>query len=53
MFTEYSDIAFDAVPDIPVNSPKRKSPVTTTKKKTETVRKFFPETWIWDIVPVG
>lgn len=22
-------------------------------QKKETVRKFFPETWIWDLVPVG
>lgn len=22
-------------------------------QKKETVRTFFPETWIWDLVPVG
>lgn len=43
------DVMFMANADIPV----RNSPVTTTEKKKETVRKFFPETWIWDIVPVG
>lgn len=48
MFTD-ADVMFMAKADIPV----RNSPVTTTEKKKETVRKFFPETWIWDIVPVG
>ena len=23
------------------------------EEKKETVRTFFPETWIWDLVPVG
>lgn len=22
-------------------------------QKTQTVRTFFPETWIWDLVPLG
>lgn len=49
MFTD-DDVMFMANAEIPVKN----SPVTTTKEnKKETVRKFFPETWIWDIVPVG
>lgn len=35
---------------------EKKMPKTEEKKKEEkkeTVRKFFPETWIWDLVPVG
>ncbi|KAL1260635.1 hypothetical protein QQF64_008462 [Cirrhinus molitorella] len=23
------------------------------RKRTEEIRKFFPETWIWDLIPVG
>ncbi|XP_075891854.1 alpha-2-macroglobulin-P [Nelusetta ayraudi] len=51
MFAEYDDEMM-SMAEIPLrNSPV--TTVTTSKKKTETVRKFFPETWIWDIVPVG
>lgn len=32
---------------------ERKDSATNTEKKKETVRKFFPETWIWDLIPVG
>ncbi len=23
------------------------------EKRTQKIRKFFPETWIWDLIPVG
>lgn len=50
MFTDFDgEVMFMANAEVPM----RKGPVTTTEKKKETVRKFFPETWIWDIVPVG
>lgn len=27
--------------------------VQKTKTKTKTIRTYFPETWIWDLVSVG
>lgn len=46
----YDAVVFPAKADVPL---KKKGFVTNTEKKKETIRKFFPETWIWDLVPVG
>ncbi len=26
---------------------------SNVEKRTQKIRKFFPETWIWDLIPVG
>ena len=35
----------------PPEEPQRKDP-PTKDPLTETIRKYFPETWVWDIVTV-
>lgn len=40
-------MAFNMMPQSQDNLPK------DTEQKKETVRTFFPETWIWDLVSVG
>uniref|UniRef100_A0A3P8V0X2 Alpha-2-macroglobulin-like 1 n=1 Tax=Cynoglossus semilaevis TaxID=244447 RepID=A0A3P8V0X2_CYNSE len=41
-------MAYDMMPETNVMNA-----VIPIRKKKETVRTFFPETWIWDLIPVG
>ncbi|NXU15286.1 A2MG protein, partial [Pardalotus punctatus] len=37
----------------PVYAMRVSAPLSTPEEMTETIRKYFPETWIWSLVPVS
>nr|XP_057936680.1 alpha-2-macroglobulin-like protein 1 isoform X2 [Doryrhamphus excisus] len=49
-FAYYYD---EDVLDAPVSMAFNVMPVLKKEEKKETIRSFFPETWIWDLVAVG
>ncbi|NXT08608.1 A2MG protein, partial [Prunella fulvescens] len=42
-----------AVPAAMETAPIRSNQLSTPEEVTETVRKYFPETWIWSLVPIS
>ncbi|NXG01464.1 A2MG protein, partial [Sakesphorus luctuosus] len=50
---ELTVVVFFSISSYPVPSSLDYETVSTPEAVTETVRKYFPETWIWSLVPIN